>query len=76
MKQAIQEILQYVLDHPEMATRAAVDSYFDQLLWSIEKQEWEQLSDQEKRRFADNLDTAKDRPPKGPGCGDNKPMSK
>ncbi|MCP5447396.1 MAG: hypothetical protein H6964_10430 [Chromatiaceae bacterium] len=56
MKPAIQEILQYVLDHPQMTTRAAVDSYFDQFLWSIEKQEWNSLTDQEKQQFADQLD--------------------
>lgn len=56
MKPAIQEILQYVLDHPEMATIAAVDSYFDQFLWSIEQQEWNSLTDQERQQFVDQLD--------------------
>ena len=44
MKPAIQEIFQYVLDHPEMTTIAAVDSFFGQFLWSIEKQEWNSLT--------------------------------
>lgn len=56
MKPAIQEIFQYVLDHPEMTTRAAVSSYFDQFLWSLEKQEWNSLTDQEKQQFADQID--------------------
>ena len=56
MKSAIQEILQYVIDHPDMATRTAVDSYFDQFLWCIERQEWDDLTDQEKQQFADQLD--------------------
>jgi hypothetical protein len=56
-----------------MTTKSAVDSYFDQLLWSIEKQEWEQLTDQEKQQFADQLDLQIGRPPKGPGLGDDKP---
>jgi len=56
MKPAIQEILQYVIDHPDMTTRAAVDSFFEQFLWSLEKQEWNGFSDQEKRQFADQLD--------------------
>ncbi len=59
MKPVIQEILQYVIDHPEMTTRVAVDSYFDQILWSIEKQEWDDLTDQEKQFFADQLDFQK-----------------
>ena len=76
MKPAIREILQYVIDHPEMATRAAVGSYFDQFLWSIGKQEWNQLADRERSLLIEKLDAAKGRPPKGPGLGDNKPTSK
>ena len=56
MKPAIQEILQYVIDHPEVTTRAAVDSYFDQFLWSLEKDEYQRLTDQEKQQFAGQLD--------------------
>ena len=56
MKPAVQEILQYVIDHPDMTTRAAVDSYFDQFLWSIDKREWNGLNDQEKQQFADQVD--------------------
>ncbi len=56
MKPAIQEILQYVIDHPEMTTRAALNSYFDHFLWSLEMQEWDSLTDQEKQQFADQLD--------------------
>ena len=76
MKPAIQEILQYVIDHPEMTTRAALEAYFDQFLFSLEKQEWDSLTDQEKLLFVEQLDAAKGRPPKGPGLGDNKPTSK
>ncbi len=67
MKQAIQEIVQYVNDHPEMTTRTAVDAYFDQILFSLEKQEWSQLTDKEKQSFVASLDASKGRPPKGPG---------
>lgn len=56
MKPVIQEIIQYVIDHPKLTTRAAVDSYFDQFLWSLEMQEWNGLTDQEKQQFADQLD--------------------
>ena len=55
VKPAIREVLQYVIDHPEMTTRDAVDSYFDQFLWSIEKQEWNGLTDLEKQLFVDQL---------------------
>ena len=73
MKPFIQEILQYVSDHPEMMTKAAVDSYFDQFLWSIEKQEWEKFTDCEKQQFADQLNLQNSLPTKGPGHGDKKP---
>ena len=56
-----------MIDHPDMTTRAAVDSYFKQFLWSIEMQEWLQLADREKQLFAKKLDAAKGRPPKGLG---------
>ncbi len=76
MKPAIQEILQYVIDHPELNTKLAIDLYFDQFLFSLEKQEWDQLTDRDKQQFADQIDLQMGRPPKGPGCGDNKPTSK
>ena len=76
MKPVIREILQYMIDHPEMTTRAAVDSYFDQFLWSPEQQEWLQLTVREKLLFVKKLDAAKGRPPKGLGLGNNKPTSK
>ncbi len=76
MKPAIQEILQYVIDHPEMTTRLAIESYFDQILWSIEKAEWEKLTDRESQQFADQIDLQMGRPPKGPGRRDNKPTNK
>jgi len=65
MKPAIQEILQYVLDHPEITTRSAVDSYFDQIIWSLEKQEWNRLTEQEKQQFIDRVDAAKRKAPEG-----------
>ena len=71
MKPAIREILQYVIDHPEMTTIAAVDAYFDQFLWSIDRQEWDRLTDQEKQQFAGQLDSYRRRPSMEPGLGDD-----
>ena len=73
MKPVIREILQYVIDHPEMATRVAVDAYFDQFLFSLEKQEWTQLTDLEKQQFADKFDLQMERSSKWCGLGDKKP---
>ncbi len=55
-----------------MTTASAVVSYFDQFIWSSEKEEWEKLSAWEKRQFIDRLDDVKGRPPKAPPWGDNK----
>ena len=74
MNPAMQEILQYVLDHPEMTTLESVESYFDQFLWSIEKQEWDVLTDRERQLFGEKIDAAKDRPLKVLGIRDYKPM--
>jgi uncharacterized protein YaaW (UPF0174 family) len=59
----IREILEYVSDHPEMKTREAVDSYFEQVILSIEKAEWKKLTDQEKQLFVNALDAAKRKAP-------------
>ncbi|MEW8563757.1 MAG: hypothetical protein AB2541_16735 [Candidatus Thiodiazotropha sp.] len=66
MNPAIREILQYITDHPEMTTRSAVEAYFDQIIWSIEKEEWENLTEEEKQWFVARLNLANERPPKGP----------
>ena len=76
MKPVIQEILQYVIDHPEMTTRAALDSYFDQFVWSLEKDEYQRLTDREKQQFADQLDLQIGQFRTGIGCRDHKPTSK
>ena len=65
MNAEIREILQYVCAHPEVTTREAVDVYFGQIIWSIEKAEWEKLIDQEKQEFVNALDAAKRKAPKG-----------
>jgi len=64
MKPAVQIIFQYVLDHPEMTTKIAVDSCFDQFLFSLEKQEWDGLTDQEKQQFANQVDLKNGRHPR------------
>lgn len=66
MNLAVKEILQYVTDHPEMTTRSAVEAYFDRIIWCIEKEEWENLTEENKQRFVDRLNLVKERPPKGP----------
>jgi len=73
VKPAIREIFQYVINHPEMTTRAGVDLYFDQILWSMEKQEWMKLTDQEQQQFSDQLELQNGRHQKEPGRGDNNP---
>ena len=64
MKPTIQDILQYVIDHPEITTVDAVSSYFEQFLFSLEKQEWNSLTEREKQQFADQMDLQIERSPK------------
>ena len=59
MKAAIRDILQHVPEHPVLMTESAVVSYFDQFIWSSEKEEWEKLTAQEKQVFIDQLDAVK-----------------
>lgn len=33
--------------------RSAIDDYFSQIVWSLEKDEWERMSEAEKSAFAD-----------------------
>ena len=73
MKSAIQEILQYIIDHPKMTTKSAVECYFDQFLFSLEKHEWDGLTDQEKQLFVNKLDLQIGRPTKELGIRDSKP---
>ena len=56
---------QYISAHPEMMTRQAVNSYFDRIIWRLEKDEWDKLADEEKQEFLDALDAAKSNAPKG-----------
>ena len=65
MNAEIRAILQYVCDRPGMTTREAVDAYFGQIIWSIDKAEWKKLTDHEKQEFVDTLDAAKGKAPEG-----------
>ena len=58
MKVPIKEILQYVLDNPELTTKEAVFSYFSEIVWSIEKDEWERLTHDQRMGIIEYLDIA------------------
>ena len=62
---AIREILQYVSDHREMTTRAAVGAYFDRIIWSSEQAEWKTFTEKEQQQFIDQIDAAKRKAPEG-----------
>ena len=59
MKAPIRAILQYVLDHPELTTKEAVFSYFSEIIWSIEKDEWNRLTHDQRIAFIELVDFAK-----------------
>lgn len=58
MKAPIKEILQYVLDNPDLTTKEAVFSYFSEIVWSIEKDEWNRLTHDQRIGFIEHLETA------------------
>ena len=58
MKAPIREILQYALDRPDLTTREAVFSYFSEIVWSVEKDEWNRLTHEQRMGFIDHLDVA------------------
>lgn len=58
MKAPIKEILQYALGHPDLTTTEAVFSYFSEIVWSIEKDEWDHLTHDQRMGFIEYLDIA------------------
>ena len=58
MKAPVKEILQYVLDHPDLTTKEAVFSYFSEIVWSTEKDEWNRLTHDQRMEFIEYLDMA------------------
>ena len=58
MKAPVREVLQYVLDHPDLTTREAVFSYFSEIVWSVEKDEWNRLTHDQRMSFIEYLDVA------------------
>ena len=58
MKAPVKEILQYVLDHPDLTTKEAVFSYFSEIVFSLEKDEWNRLTHDQRMGFIEYLDAA------------------
>jgi len=56
MKAPIKEILQYASDHPDLTTKESVFSYFSEIVWSIEKDEWNRLTHDQRMDFIEHLD--------------------
>ena len=55
MNAAIREIIDYVLRHPQMSVGDAVESYFGQIIWSLEKDEYRRMSQEERQVFAEAI---------------------
>ena len=55
MNAAIREIINYVLRHPEMSVGEAVESYFGEIIWSLEKDEYQRMSQEERQRFVEAI---------------------
>jgi len=63
MKAPVKEILQYVLDHPALTTKKAVFSYFSEIVFSLEKDEWNRLTHDQRMQFIELIDLARKRHP-------------
>ena len=53
MNAAIREIIEYVQTHPEMSVGDAIESYFGEIIWSLEKDEYQRMSQEERQRFVE-----------------------
>ena len=55
MKPAIIQILgEPLAGKPRLEARRLVDAYFSEIVWSLEKEEWEKMSEREKTAFIDH----------------------
>ncbi len=49
----LHELLTYVRDHQDIETRQAIEAYFNQFVWSILKDEWDnRMSEEQRKLFA------------------------
>lgn len=68
MEAPIKEILKYAIDHEELTTKEAVYTYFSEIVFSLEKDEWNRMTHEQREGFIEFLDDAKRRcPRKGTG---------
>lgn len=56
MKAPVKEILEYTLSHPELTTREAVFSYFSEIIWSVEKDEWDRMTHDQRVQFIEFME--------------------
>jgi hypothetical protein len=58
MRAPIKEILRYAIERPDLTTKEAVFSYFSEIVWSIEKDEWDRLTHEQRTGFIEFLEQA------------------
>jgi len=59
MKAPVRDILQYAIQHPDMTTKEAVFSYFSEIVFSLEKDEWNRLTHDQRMGFIQLVDSAR-----------------
>ena len=47
----LHELLTYVIEHQDIDTRQAIEAYFNQFVWSILKDEWDNRMLEEQRKL-------------------------
>ncbi len=55
----IQQLISFVNDHDDISTKEAINQFFGNIIWSIEKMEWERMSANEKEEFIKKVNQAK-----------------
>lgn len=58
MSPFINELVEFVRMSDGIDTESSINAYFDQIVFSIEKSEWERMTDEERQRFAQRIDQA------------------
>ena len=55
MKPPIIQLLgEQLAGQPRLEARRLIDAYFSEIVWSLEKEEWERMSEHEKTVFVDH----------------------
>nr|MBS0021325.1 hypothetical protein [Gammaproteobacteria bacterium] len=50
MNETIRALIEFIRRHDGISTEQAIEAYFSRIVWSLELDEWQRLSREERRR--------------------------